>query len=222
MPSFFDRTSPVVRLQLACDGKWEESLHLTRDTADEFVVERWLEAASSNIAVEAFIAVENGLAFIGVRIAALPRERQHEIVRGLVSRFNGQPAMSAGLFVDTMESLAGCALFRTAPVFLELGKVNAWRSFGSVVFWPHPDGQAPIESFSSALAAHPKFFEPSALPFAVEFAFEEHLPHWYGQPVSAAAEGGYQIDSVAAEQILGASLGIASGREDAVSPGCSI
>ena len=222
MASFFDRTIPVIRLQLAYDGKWEESLHLSRDTADEFVVERWLKAASSNIAVEAFIEVENGHAFIGVRLATLPPERQHEIVHGLVSRFAGPPEMSAGLFVDTMEALTGCVLFRTAPVFLELGKVNAWRPFGSVVFWPHPDGQAPIDSFRSALAAQPKFLEPSALPFAVEFAFEEHLPHWYGQPVSVGADGAYRIDPTAAEQILASSLGIISGRQVSASPGRSI
>lgn len=211
--TLFTETGPVVRLQFASDGRWEDALHVTRDASDEFEVRRWLAGASRNLAVEAFFPVTEGLAFVGARLATLSRELQHEIVHTLVSDFAIHPEMPVGTWVETMEALVGGSLFRTEPVFLELGKVNAWRSFGSVIFWPEPAGtQTPIDCFNNAVAANPRFLEPSELPMAIEMGFEETLPHWYGHPVSMCSDAGYLVAPRIVEQLFETSLKLQSSR----------
>jgi hypothetical protein len=202
----FTATGPVARLQFASDGRWEDALHITQDTADEFKVRRWLAAASSNLAIEAFFPVTEGLAFLGVRLAALPHALQHDIILGLVSVFGTLPEMSIAAWVEKMESLVGGALFKSDPVFLELGKVNAWRTFGAVVFWPDPAGQTPIESFNNAIAANPRFLKPSDLPLAIESGFKETLPHWYGHPISIRSDAGYLVAPEIVEQVCANAL----------------
>ena len=112
--------------------------------------------------------------------------------------------MDVALFLDKIESLTSMSLFRQTPAFLELGKVNAWRSFGSVVFWPDRAGRAPSDCFRGALAAHPKFLAPSELPYAIECAFDGTLPHWCGLPVSTATGGTHAISLPAVERLLAA------------------
>ncbi len=186
-------SGPLVRLQLAADGQWETALHVTDAAADAAAVEQWLATASQNVAVEAFVQVPEGQAFLGLRLAALPRERQHSLVRTMMRVFAEHPGMSAAAFMEEIASQADMPLFRTAPAFLELGKVNAWRSFGSVVFWRDGSAGTPLDSFRDALAAHPRFGHPSALPYAVEFAFDGTLPHWCGLPVSRCIDGMHAI-----------------------------
>lgn len=198
----FTASGSVVRLQFASDGRWEDALHVTRDSADEVKVRGWLAAASSNLAVEAFFPITDGLAFLGVRLATLPHELQHDLVLELVSKFAVSAEMSAATWIERMESLVGGNLFRTAPVFLELGKVNAWRSFGPVVFWPDAMKQSPLDSFNKIVAANPRFLEASELPLAIEFGFEETLPHWYGHPISTCSDGGYLIAPKIVKQLL--------------------
>lgn len=202
----FTASSSVVRLQFASDGRWEDALHVTRDTADEFNVRDWLAAASSNLAVEAFFPVTDGLAFLGVRLATLPHELQRDIVLDLVSGFAEFPEMSAVTWIERMESLVGGTLFRAVPVFLELGKVNAWRSFGPVVFWPDPAMHSPIDGFNKIVAANPRFLEASELPLAIEFGFEETLPHWYGHPISICSDAGHLIAPKIVEQLIATPL----------------
>ena len=202
----FAAAGPVVRLQFASDGRWEDALHVTQDAVDEFKVRDWLAAASSNLAIEAFFPVTEGLAFLGVRLATLPLALQHDIVLGMVSVFATSPGMSVGAWVEKMESFVGGALFKSDPVFLELGKVNAWRSFGSVVFWPDPAGRTPIESFNNAVAANPRFLKPSDLPLAIESGFGETLPHWYGHPISVRSDAGYLVAREIVAQVCAISL----------------
>ena len=198
----FTASSSVVRLQFASDGRWEDALHVTRDTADKDKVRSWLAAASSNIAAEAFFPVTDGLAFLGVRLATLPHELQHDIVLELVSEFAISFEMSVATWIERMESFVGGNLFTTAPVFLELGKVNAWHSFGPVVFWPNPEKQSPLDSFNKIVIANPRYLEASELPLAIEFGFKQTLPHWYGHPISTYSEGGYLISPKILKQLL--------------------
>jgi hypothetical protein len=199
--------APVVRLQIASDGRWEDALHVTTGTTDATKVREWLDAAAANLAVEAFFPVANGLAFLGVRLASWRQELQRHMVLRLVSAFIASPGMSAAEWIRTMESSVGGALFRTVPGFLELGKVNAWRSFGSAVFWPNEAMLSPLDSFDRIVASHPRFLAVSDLPLAIEFGFDATLPHWYGHPITVPSEGGYSIAPALVRQLLGAPLG---------------
>ena len=95
---------------LISSRRWEDAVHVTRYTAGEFQVRRWLAAASSNLAIEAFFPVAEGLAFPGVRLAVLPHALQHEIVLDLVSVFAKFPEMSITAWIEKMESFVGDAL----------------------------------------------------------------------------------------------------------------
>jgi hypothetical protein len=179
-------SGPIVRLQFASDARWEEAVHIVKDCAKDPGIALWMSTASQNVAVEAFVPVAHGLAFLGVRLSSLSRKLQYDIVTSLVLRFIESPEMCSASFIEHIESFAGCILFKTVPNFLEIGKVNAWRSFRSVKFWPNEAGQSPIESVRSTLESNARFREPSRLPYAIEFQFDGKLAHWYAQPISVS------------------------------------
>jgi len=193
---------PMTHLQLAFDGQWESLFRVDRGFSAASELDVWLSKGSNNLAIEAFYPSANGPAFIGVRLSALHAERQHKLVCQLVKAF------AAGQIVtvdESIEALAGwleAPLFQSAPAFLELGKVNAWRSFGPVVFWPEQTGRTPTACLVEALAANPRYLEASTLPYAIEFGFDGQFPHWLGMPISETIESAYMISRTLAAGVL--------------------
>lgn len=123
-------------VQLAGDDWWESALVRTvgqsRWSAEEV---RALARSYEDLAVEVFIRNMDGReGFIGLRYAGSTVEPVVERVLGLAGsvlagELSGVDDVVQVLRFHSRELSAG------APVGIELGVVNAWRSVGSLVFW---------------------------------------------------------------------------------------
>jgi len=194
--------SPVTHLQLAFDGQWETSLSVGRDNTCITELGAWLSSGSSDLSIEAFYSVANHSEFIGVRFATLASERQREVAFQLVEAFVARNIETSNAFVERVELLLAVSLFDASPSFLELGKVNAWRSFGAIVFWPDQTGRAPLICLEDALAANTRYREPSALPYAIELGFSGRFPYWLGSSISERVNSAYVISDTLASSLL--------------------
>ncbi|KQW72455.1 hypothetical protein [Ensifer sp. Root127] len=192
----------ISRIQLAFRGEWETSLHVTPGSPDIVGVMKWLLSGGSDLAIEAFYETPRGEAFVGVRISGLRKTHQHEIAQELVDAFSKREIIDVGTFVRRVSALLAAPLFTSDASFLELGKVNAWRSFGPITFWSEETGGAPLAQFDEALAVNPRFRQASTLPYAIELGFDGVFPHWVGLPVSENNAAGHVISRQWASDIF--------------------
>jgi len=170
-----DFQSPPTHGQFAKAGSWETAWRFPVDEIPgEASVRAYLEDAT-DLAFEAFF----DRAFFGLRLVGSPDQLLHFAMKGLqalqVSR--EQP------FFDAMRRTFGLPLPGAALAFTEIGCVNAWHSIGTLRI---DDPAAAAASFEDTWRA----VESSALSRderhhkAIEFAFEQPMPHWFGVPIS--------------------------------------
>lgn len=197
-------TANVATLQLATDGNWETALILSRNnTGINFQLALdWTEVAGEDVAVEAFFPDELGLGFLGVRLKPLSAGLRRTVILDLVRIFDKPNAMLTTDFVAVLESAIRQALYEDTPCGLEIGKVNAWRTFGPAKFWPSDAHDSPLESFQTMMSNNPRFKEPSTLPLAIEYQFDRPVPHWYALPVSRTINESQRICEKSVAKIL--------------------
>jgi hypothetical protein len=165
-------------LQFASDGNWEEALRFDSGSSKE-VLKDWLKTASDDVAVELF---SDEASLIGLRLKPF----QHE---AKLLSFCENPTM------ESLREIFGAALFRGKPDYAELGVVNAWKSLGSSIIWRQGERLPNIENLE--IWIRPK-------PIALEFAYNQPLPHWQAFPVSVKTEQGYRLDLDLLRQVLAA------------------
>lgn len=163
--------------QFAKSGVWEQAWSFPgNDLPDEASVRTYL-GRSAEVAFEAFF----GDAFFG-------------------ARFTGEPAATAAFAVNCVRALrmAGrgesfCAVFcdymqldalGKHAAFAEIGAVNAWRSVGAFRIHNPQDALAELEHLRENLE-HSPVGRDVLHRKAIEFAFEQPLPHWFGIPISS-------------------------------------
>ena len=191
-----------LRWQFALDGLWEEALHLRpgeRGGKDRFL--SWLEKARRDVAVELFFETEEGEMFLGLRFPP-ERDVQRRLAMALLDLDRPGPSLAVSLAaLRVFPGLEG--LFEGGPDFMELGVVNAWKSFGPLRFW-EGSSSSPLEAFRGRLDSEEerRYRGPLPLPLALEAAFSSPWPHWMGFPVSSPSPEGHRLDPAKAEKVL--------------------
>lgn len=195
--------APIGRLQLAWAGRWEQALHLSPEPQAWARLTDWLARPGQDLAIEAFVDHGEGQAFAGLRLAALPIATQGALAQGLAQAFiAAEGRLRLPEAFGMLAQGLGLALFVAGPDFLELGQVNAWRSFGPVTFWRQGSPSGPREGLDEALTRHARYRAPTPRPCAIEFGYAGRFPHWVGLPVSHRAAQGHQLSPALARTWL--------------------
>lgn len=195
---------PFLRWQFACNGCWEEALHLhPRQPKMRECLRSWLEVAADDVAAELFFSGGAGELFLGLRFP--PRkETQLFLAEALIGLDLdvGSAEDSLGRTVAALRAISGLErLFLGEPAFMEIGVVNGWKSFGPVRFW-EGGALSPLEALRLALQRGGGLDGPFPLPLALEWAFSFPVPHWAGLPVSSLTVDGYCLDRLRAEEAV--------------------
>jgi hypothetical protein len=168
-------SSAPISGQLAKAGEWEQAWSFSsNEVPTDLAVAAFLNQ-SREVAFEAFF----GLAFFGARCVGEPQKVEFFAVK-CVQALRGS---SSSPFLAAMNEQFGCPRRGAIASYAEIGCVNAWRSAGTLR----------LSNLHTALA---KFEETwlttqQSLPYrsaqyrkAIEFAFEQPMPHWFGLPIS--------------------------------------
>lgn len=191
-----------LRWQFALDALWEEALHLLpgeKGRKERFLL--WLEGARRDVAVELFFETEEGEMFLGLRFPP-ERDVQRRLAMALLDL--DRPGLSLAVSLAVLRVFPGLeGLFERGPDFMELGVVNAWRSFGPLRFW-EGRSSSPLEALLERLDSEEerRYRGPFPLPLALEAGFSSPLPHWMGLPVSSPSPEGHRLDLAKAEKVL--------------------
>lgn len=196
-PAFAD--AKVSKLQFAPASRWEEALIVEKgfNASD---VRAWLAGLDCpTIGAEAFFETDGVQAFVGLRMPY-----SQAVLDGCAAAADGfllNRAFSVGDFIRSAEKFSEASLFCGEPNHMELGLVNVWKSYGSLIFWKRGDGPQ-LTCLAEALREDPRYQSLLPAPPAYETAWNYPLPHWTGIYLSREVCGGYMLDIKAAEKFL--------------------
>ncbi len=192
----FEKAGTTTLLQLTIDGAWENALALRPgNDARRFLA--WAGEGGGELAIEAFSCIEgDDDCFIGARFDKTPPRTTRALV-DFVARFS-RGDLPFERAIGMLGEIAGGALFRGELQFLELGMFNNWKPFGPLRFWNRGNAEGGSAALDAALAATPRYLEPTKLPIALEIAFANPLLHWAGFIVSRQEGDRWRLDVEAA------------------------
>lgn len=192
----FEKAGKTTLLQLTMDGAWENAQAL-RPGNDGRRFLAWAGEGGGELAIEAFscIAADDDC-LVGARFEKTPPKTTRALV-DFVARFS-RGDLPFERAIEILGAIAGGPLFRGESQFMELGMFNNWKPFGPLRFWNCDDAGDKTVALDAALAATPRYLEPTKLPIALEIAFTAPLPHWAGFIVSRRADDKWRLDVEAA------------------------
>jgi hypothetical protein len=165
--------------QFAKGGEWERAWSFSLDSLPSDAAVRDYLSQSTEVAFEVFF----GSAFFGARIVAQSSEVELFALKCLRALHDSR----AQPFLAVLQEHLQLPRPESSVSFAEIGCVNAWRSVGTVRI---PNPSEALSTFEETWRAVQRSapFRDTRHRKAIEFAFEQPLPHWFGVPVSESEQ----------------------------------
>lgn len=193
-----DRMPPFVSAPSSCqfakNGLWERAWSFPSDRLPTRAELLAYLAQSTEVAFEAFF----GRSFFGARVVGSVEAVETFSMKCL------QAARAQEGFFDVFRAELGCPVADQPPDFAEIGCVDAWRSVGAIRISRSQLASTDFDPLWRSLqdtAAN----RDTRHAKAIEFAFAEPIPHWFGVPVSAPDER-----NAISERLLRQAIGLTS------------
>lgn len=165
--------------QFAKGGEWERAWSFSTNSLPSEATVRDYVRPSKELAFEAFF----GSAFFGARMVAQPPEVELFALTCLRAMHASRDRPFFSVFQEHLHVPSP----DSSVSFAEIGCVNAWRSVGTIRI---PDPLEALSAFEETWRAVELSapYRDTAHPKAIEFAFEQPFPHWFGVSVSPSGQ----------------------------------
>jgi len=161
--------------QFAKQGGWEAAWSFPAGEPPAPEILRAYLGGAGEVAFEAFF----GDAFFGLRLQGVAAEVEAGAQACMAAMAE---AADGAALVGALARRLGCDGFGRKLAFAEVGAVNAWRSVGAFRIDDPSPAMPWLDALLRAPVAHHAMHRK-----AIEFAFEDPMPHWFALPVSAPA-----------------------------------
>ena len=185
----------VTHVQVAVGGRWEEAARVNAPGGAGSLAELtrllpvWGESA-----VEVFAKDARGcVAFVGVRFVNRARTEVEDVLRDLCEIAFSKDGTLLRV-ASWLSATIGAPLFESECSSIEVGVVDAWKSFGAVRLTP-VSGRRRSEAKAVLLDAAGRLSAPPNRVIAAEFACDTPVAHWVAVEIARSDETGVIVPS---------------------------